>query len=201
MARLKRAMTIRKAKRKKSDDDTRNHFPPLSDLALLREGARRVRDQAAGVARGRAARDHAQARSDPADRRLSQDSGDADRRRHLLRHADHPARAGTALSDAIDLPGQERSRLRHRLLERPPVLPADASASCSARSGTWCRKRSSRTARKCPAAPSPPKRWRRPRRSRKTSGARMPISWPRPWKTAATIWVARSRARRTSTPI
>ncbi len=43
-----------------------------------------------------------------------------------------------------------------------------ASGSCSARSAIWCRRNSSRTARRCPAARSQPRRWRPLRLSRKT---------------------------------
>ncbi len=68
------------------------HDPaPLSEFALLREGAHRLRREAGRLEVGRDPEHDAEARPDAADRRLSQDSGDAGRRRHLLRHAAHHA--------------------------------------------------------------------------------------------------------------
>src|ERR1041384_245168 len=78
----------------------RHHPAQLSELALLREGARRLRHQEARLALGHPAGDHAEARSHSVDRRLPQDSGDADRCGHLLRQPDHPARDRAPPSDA-----------------------------------------------------------------------------------------------------
>ena len=133
------------------EEDAMTHeiiFHNYPNSPFSREGARRVRDQEAVVALGDPAGDHAQARSHPADRRLSQDSGDADRRRHLLRHADHPARAGAALS--------RRRASRRRTRARPTASASGPtgrssrrrSRSSSARSATWCRRISRRTARR-----------------------------------------------------
>src|SRR5579871_3913451 len=82
-------------------DHERHHLPSLSDIAVLGEDPRRVRDQEARLALGRDPEHDAQAGFDAHDRRLSQDSGDADRRRHFLRYADHPARVGAALPVTI----------------------------------------------------------------------------------------------------
>ena len=65
----------------------RDHPPPVRHLAVLGEGAGDASASRAWLALGDPAGDHAQARTDPADRRLPHDPGDADRRRHLLRHA------------------------------------------------------------------------------------------------------------------
>ena len=78
--------------------------------------------KSAGVARGRAADDHAEAAADAADRRLPAHSGAADRRRRLLRQPAHRARDRAAASRADDL-----SRAAPR-----------ASATCSACGPTAC---------------------------------------------------------------
>src|SRR5476651_2803308 len=94
--------TPRFARLRSGRREEENHERPdpasLSELALLRESARGVRHQAAGVEVGRDPEHHAEARPDAADRRLSKDAGAADRRRHLLRYAAHDAGDREALA-------------------------------------------------------------------------------------------------------
>ena len=103
--------------------------------------------------------DHAAPRSDADDRRLSPHAGDADRRRHLLRHPMHHARAGAPLSGA-EPPAQAVTRASPGAARCGPTARSSRtpSISCSARWPTRCRLPSSPTARSCAArnSTSPP---------------------------------------------
>src|ERR1700755_367898 len=77
-----------------------HHSASLRRVAVLRENQADLRPEEDRMDLGPDLPDHAAARSDAADRRLSAHAGDADRRRHLLRYAMHHARAGAAVSRA-----------------------------------------------------------------------------------------------------
>ena len=84
--------------------------------------------------------DHAAARSDADDRRLSPHAGDADRRRHLLRHPMHHARAGAALSGTEPVAERLSKAWPGAARCGPTARSSRArSTSCSARSPTRCR--------------------------------------------------------------
>src|SRR4029079_13118385 len=83
----------------------------LRHVALLREDPEALRVQAPGVARGRAADDHAEAAPRAADRRLPAHPRPPDRRRRLLRHATDRSRARAAPSRPDDLPRRERGHV------------------------------------------------------------------------------------------
>src|SRR6478752_2341570 len=109
---------------------TSSHDRPLSHhpasfpaVAVLREGATCLRPEEYRVDLGPDLPNHAAARFDADDRRLSAHPGDADRRRHLLRHPVHPSRTGTALpgTDAVSK-GISRHRPGERDVDRPAVL-------------------------------------------------------------------------------
>ena len=161
----------------------RGHPASLSDVALRREGAQGARHQAPGVALGDDPRDHAETGSHAADRRLSQDAGDADRRGHLLRHAVHPARAGAALSGAEFL-----SRHRRRHGQRAVVLSRPHDVLADRRHGV--RAQSARAAgglRRGPHQDDGPRARSRPAQERGADAAR---------PAAPAVRVARSDARR-----
>src|SRR5579883_2149076 len=98
----------------------RDHLSSLRPLALFREGAAGLRLEGHRLALGTDSALDAETRSDALDRRLSQDAGDADRRRYLLRHALHPPRDRPPLSQAR--PVRRRRRRAHRGLGRQHAL-------------------------------------------------------------------------------
>ncbi len=87
-------------RRSTSDHALSNHSPPFRSVAVLREDPRGLRPQGAFMEKRAHSADHAEARSDAADRRLSSDTGDADRRGRFLRHTDHHPRNRTPISVA-----------------------------------------------------------------------------------------------------
>src|SRR5712664_2334071 len=80
------------------DDRTPHHPASFRKVAVLGKGTRRLRPEEHRVDIRPYLPNHAASRLDAADRRLSAHAGDADRCRHLLRHAMHHPRAGTAVS-------------------------------------------------------------------------------------------------------
>src|SRR6516165_9424384 len=78
-----------------------HHSASLRPVAVLGKNPAHLRPEEYRLDLGPDFPDHAAPRSDAADRRLSPHTGDAGRRRHLLRHPMHHARVGTSLSDAV----------------------------------------------------------------------------------------------------
>src|SRR5262249_42115408 len=84
-----------------SPDVPARHPASFRRVAVLGEDPADLRHQEARLDLGADHADHAAAGPDADDRRLSPHARHANRRRHLLRHAMHHARAGAALPDAV----------------------------------------------------------------------------------------------------
>ena len=94
---------------------------PFSEKVRIAFGIKQARLEV-----GRDPQHHAQARPDAADRRLSQDAGDADRRRHLLRHPAHHAgdREARCPTPPLLPKGREGEARAHHHVDRPQHLLA-----------------------------------------------------------------------------